>query len=162
MRIVLLCLVGLMSITLHAQKFSKDKEKFVKELTKLIPHESFHQYLKKEFGPFILKNGLNSSEFERLTNQCNYLFDNDFNIQELVDIIHIAKDQKKKVFTISFVQKWQELYDEKIKEGDVDEIVQFIYFSKNLFSENSFYNGDIHKWVFNNGIPKWNLSKKIS
>ncbi|MEJ6589160.1 MAG: hypothetical protein QNL43_05100 [Crocinitomicaceae bacterium] len=160
MRIVLLCLVGLMSITLHAQKFSKDKEKFVKELTKLIPHESFHQYLKKEFGPFILKNGLNSSEFERLTNQCNYLFDNDFNIQELVDIIHIAKDQKKKVFTISFVQKWQELYDEKIKEGDVDEIVQFIYFSKNLFSENSFYNGDIHKWVFNNGIPKWNLSKK--
>ncbi|MEJ6686844.1 MAG: hypothetical protein QNK70_06160 [Crocinitomicaceae bacterium] len=162
MRIVLICLAWLFTMTVYAQKFSNDKEKFVKELTKTIPQESFHKYLKKEFLPFLLKNGLGSFEFERLTKQCNYLFDGDFTYQEIVDIVHITRDQKKKIFTKSFVEKWQDLYSECISEGDVQKTVQFIFFSKNLFSENSFFNGDNHKWVFNTGTPKWEFTKKTN
>jgi len=148
----------IMSVS-FGQKFSADKEKFTKELIKNIPQATFHKYVKKEFSPFLMNSGLNSSEFQTLVNRCNFLFKNNFLPQTIISIVHVSLDQKKNKFPKSFVLKWNDLYKEKESKKDKSELKEFIIFSQSLFFENAFLIADNHKWVFSGGTPKWVIKK---
>ena len=142
--ILLICSCFIMSVS-FCQKFSSDKDKFTKELIKNIPQESFHKYVKKEFSPFLMNSGLNSSEFQTLVNRCNFLFKNDFLPEAIISIVRISLDQKKNTFPASFVSKWNELYNEKESSKDKSELKEFMTFSQSLFFENAFLIADNHK-----------------
>ena len=159
MKIVLLWCTILLATSLHAQRFSNDKEKFIKELGKTFPNESFQRFLKKDFAPFLLKSGLNSSEFQQLTRRCNYLYDKDFSAADIMALVHVALDQKKSVFPSSFVSGWHNLFDSKADESDNDGLHEFINFSLYFFDELSFHTEGNHKWVYQGSSPRWVIHK---
>ena len=159
MKIVLLWCTILFAMSLHAQRFSNDKEKFLKELGKSLPSESFQRFLKKDFAPFLLKSGLNSSEFEQLTRRCNYLYDQDFSAGDIMALVKVALDQKRSVFPSSFVSGWHSLFDSRIDENNKDGLHAFIIFSRDFFHEFSFHTEGNHKWVYQGGSPRWVVHK---
>ena len=111
MKAILLFCAILFATALSAQRYSSNKEKFVKELSKSFPIESFQHFLKKEFAPFVISSDFSNNEFERLVKRCNYLHDRNFSGADIMALIHIAMDQKKSVFPTSFVSKWHKLFD---------------------------------------------------
>ena len=159
MKVVLFFCAILFAATLHAQRYSSDKEKFIKELSKSFPSESFQRFIKKEFAPFILKSGLSSNEFERLVKRCNYLNDGNFSASDIIALVHIAMDQKKPVFPSSFVSKWHNIFDSKVDAQNQDLIHDFIVFSLHFFGEFSFHSEDNHKWVYQGSRPSWVVQK---
>ncbi len=159
MKIVLLWFTIILTTSLNAQRFSNDKEKFIKELGKSFPSESFQRFLKKDFAPFLFKSGLNSSEFQQLTQRCNYLYDNDFSAEDIMALVHITVDQKKSIFPSSFVSGWHSLFNSRTDENDKDALHEFITFSLYFFDEFSFYTEGNHKWVYQGSSPRWVLHK---
>ncbi len=159
MKVVLFWCVILFTASLHAQRFSNDKEKFVKELTKSFPSESFQRFLKKDFSPFLMKSGLSSMEFEQLTQRCNYLFDENFAAADIIALVHVAMDQKESLFPSSFVSDWHSLFDSKKNENDENVLHEFIAFSLNFFGDFSFYAAGNHKWVYQGSTPRWVIHK---
>lgn len=159
MKIILLLFTILFATTLRAQRFSNDKEKFVKELTKTFPIESFQRFLKKDFTPFLLKSSLNSSELEQLVKRCNYLYDENFLAADIMALVHVAMDQKKSSFSSSFVAQWNTIYDSSIDKKDNNILHEFIAFSLAFFGEFSFHSEGNHKWVYQGSTPRWVVKK---
>jgi len=159
MKAILLFCAILFATALSAQRYSSNKEKFVKELSKSFPSESFQHFLKKEFAPFVISSDFSNNEFERLVKRCNYLHDGNFSGADIMALIHIAIDQKKSVFPSSFVSKWHKLFDNKVDGQSKDLIHDFIVFSLNFFGEFSFYSENNHKWVYHGSTPHWVVHK---
>ncbi len=159
MKIVLLWCIIFLATSLHAQRFSNDKEKFIKELGKSFPSEFFQRFLKKEFTPFLLNSGLNSIDFQQLISRCNYLYDQDFSASDIMALVQISLNQNKSVFPASFVSGWHSLYDIKKNEKEKDGLHKFITFSLYFFNEFSFHSEGNHKWVYQGGSPSWIMNK---
>lgn len=155
MKVVLLCCVILFTAPLHAQHFSNDKEKFVKELTKSFPSESFQRFIKKDFSPFLIKSGLSLTEFEQLTQRCNYLYRENFAAADIMSLVHVTMNQKEHLFPSSFVDGWHSLFDKKKNEKGKNGLHEFIAFSLDFFGEFSFYTEGNHKWVYQGSTPRW-------
>jgi len=60
--------------SIQAQKLSIEKDKFLKQLPKIVESESFSNFVKRDFTKFINSSKLNSTEYTRLVETCNKMF----------------------------------------------------------------------------------------
>ena len=65
MRLLLLPLFFILIHSVQAQKFSTEKEKFLKQLPKAIENESFTHFIKKDFTGFLNTSKLGSQEYRK-------------------------------------------------------------------------------------------------
>ena len=161
MRFFLFFLFVLLLFQFNAQKFSIEKEKFLKQLTKEIQSESFAHFVKKDFSGFILTSQLSSQEYNDVVVSCNKMSENSFSSADFIRYIHAVYYAKKNRYSGSFVSSWRTYLKEKFDGDDSGDVKEFIKFSEGLFMDHALFIDNDHYWTFKGGNISWSNERSL-
>ena len=161
MRLLLFPLFVLFGFGVHGQKFSTEKDKFLKQLPKEIASESFSHFIKKDFSGFINSSKLNSQEYNKLIETCNIMVKKSFAPVDLIHYIHAIYYSKTNQFPSSFISQWHSFLNQRNENSEIDEVQEFLRFSVDLFKYRSFYRDNDHRWILEEGSIKWDNSGSL-
>ena len=147
--------------SIQAQKLSIEKDKFLKQLPKIVESESFSNFVKRDFTKFINSSKLNSTEYTRLVETCNKMFKKSYSADDVIHYIHAIYYSKDNSFPSSFISQWHSYYDTYLMESEAVELKSFIRFSEGLFKYRSFYKESDYRWVLDGGILEWENDKTL-
>ena len=161
MRLFLLFLFVLLFFQFKAQKFSIEKEKFLKQLTKEIQSESFAHFVKKEFSSFILTSQLSSQEYNDVVEVCNKMSESSFSSADYIRYIHAVYYAKKNRYSGSFVASWRSYLKEKVQGDELGDVKDFIKFSEGLFMDHALFIDNDHYWTYKGGSISWSKGRSL-
>jgi len=161
MRLLLFSFFFLILSSVQAQKLSTEKDKFLKQLPKIVESESFLNFVKRDFTKFINSSKLNSQEYTRFVETCNKMLKRSYSSDDLMHYVYAIYYAKTNSFTSSFISQWHLYYDSNLTESEVAEVRGFIRFSEGLFKHRSFYKESDYRWVLDGGELTWENEKSL-
>ena len=161
MRLLLFSFFFLILSSVQAQKLSTEKDKFLKQLPKIVESESFLNFVKRDFTKFINSSKLNSQEYTRFVETCNKMLKRSYSSDDLMHYVYAIYYAKTNSFTSSFISQWHLYYDSNLTESEVAEVRGFIRFSEGLFKHRSFYKESDYRWVLDGGELIWENEKSL-
>ena len=161
MRLLLFSLFFLILSSSQAQKLSTEKDKFLKQLPKIVESESFLNFVKKDFTKFINSSKLNSQEYSRLVETCNTMLKRSYSADDLMHYVYANYYAHTNSFTSSFTSQWHSYFDHYLMENEISELRSFIRFSEGLFKYRSFYKESDYRWVLDGGDLMWENEKSL-
>ena len=161
MRLLLFSFFFLILSSVQAQKLSTEKDKFLKQLPKIVESESFLNFVKRDFTKFINSSKLNSQEYTRFVETCNKMLKRSYSSDDLMHYVYAIYYAKTNSFTSSFTSQWHSYYDSYLTESEVAEVRGFIRFSEGLFKHRSFYKESDYRWVLDEGELIWENEKSL-
>ena len=161
MRLLLFSFFFLILSSVQAQKLSTEKDKFLKQLPKIVESESFLNFVKRDFTKFINSSKLNSQEYTRFVETCNKMLKRSYSSDDLMHYVYAIYYAKTNSFTSSFTSQWHSYYDSYLMESEVAEVRGFIRFSEGLFKHRSFYKESDYRWVLDGGELIWENEKSL-
>ena len=145
--------------SVQAQKLSIEKDKFLKQLPKIVESESFSNFVKRDFKKFINSSKLNSTEYTRLVETCNKMFKKSYSADDVIRYIYAIYYSQDNSFPSSFISQWHSYYDTYLMESEAVELKSFIRFSEGLFKYRSFYKESDYRWVLMEGFLSGKMIK---
>ena len=161
MRLLLFSFFFLILSSVQAQKLSTEKDKFLKQLPKIVESESFLNFVKRDFTKFINSSKLNSQEYTRFVEACNKMLKKSYSSDDLMHYVYAIYYAKTNSFTSSFTSQWHSYYDSYLMESEVAELRSFIHFSEGLFKHRSFYKESDYRWVLDGGELIWENEESL-
>ena len=161
MRLLLFSFFFLILSSVQAQKLSTEKDKFLKQLPKIVESESFLNFVKRDFTKFINSSKLNSQEYTRFVETCNKMLKRSYSSDDLMHYVYAIYYAKTNSFASSFISQWHLYYDSYLTESEVAEVRGFIRFSEGLFKHRSFYKESDYRWVLDGGELTWENEKSL-
>lgn len=161
MRLLFFSFFFLILSSVQAQKLSTEKDKFLKQLPKIVESESFLNFVKRDFTKFINSSKLNSQEHTRFVETCNKMLKKSYSSDDLMHYVYAIYYAKTNSFTSSFTSQWHSYYDSYLTESEVAEVRGFIRFSEGLFKHRSFYKESDYRWVLDGGELIWENEKSL-
>ena len=161
MRLLLFSFFFLILSSVQAQKLSTEKDKFLKQLPKIVESESFLNFVKRDFTKFINSSKLNSQEYTRFVETCNKMLKRSYSSDDLMHYVYAIYYAKTNSFASSFISQWHLYYDSNLTESEVAEVRGFIRFSEGLFKHRSFYKESDYRWVLDGGELTWENEKSL-
>jgi len=143
MKLLLFTFFFLILSLVQAQKLSIEKDKFLKQLPKIVESESFSSFVKRDFTKFINSSKLNSTEYTRLVETCNKMFNKSYSADEVIQYVYAIYYSKANSFPSSFISQWHSYYDTYLMESDAVELKSFLRFSGGYLNTEVFIKSQI-------------------
>ncbi|MBM3161291.1 MAG: hypothetical protein FJZ66_08155, partial [Bacteroidetes bacterium] len=161
MKIKLIFLMIGIGCALHAQSFTKDKEKFCKEWNKFELDSKSSNFCKSELKNLLASPQISDTKFSRLVDVCNSLEKKGIPVNaDVFNYMLAFIYQYVNKFDSEFTQEWAEIFVENL-ENKPDELSDFLLFSANLFRYKSLAKEAEYGWYYRKGNFEWVRNKKI-
>ena len=141
------------------QSFPKDREKFIKEASKVFLEEDMHHNVKDVFPTVISGNSLSDANFNKMVDGANAVLELGYESRYAYLLVASYVYASKNKINAEFFNTWIGL-EKTFRAKEMEDYVQFIEFSYPLFRYRALYKDDASQWRFK-GSMTWNTEKRI-
>lgn len=141
------------------QSFPKEREKFVKEASKVFIEEAMRYNVKDVFPVVITGNSLSEGNFNKMVDGVNALFESGYEARYAYLLVASYVYSSKNKFNAEFFNTWVGL-EKTYRSKEVEVYAQFMEFSYPLFRYKALYKDDATQWRFK-GSMAWNTEKRV-
>jgi hypothetical protein len=141
------------------QSFPKEREKFVKEASKVFIEEDMRYNVKDVFPVVITGNSLSEGNFNKMVDGVNALFESGYEARYAYLLVASYVYSSKNKFNAEFFNTWVGL-EKTYRSKEVEVYAQFMEFSYPLFRYKALYKDDATQWRFK-GSMAWNTEKRV-
>lgn len=141
-----------------SQTFSKEKEKFVKEIQRVFNEPDMENNVRVVFPAVITAPGFSEATFGKMVDGANAIFTAKSDVRLTYYYVASALYQHKNKFENDFSTVWAGL-EKEYRAKDDEKYAEFMRFSYGLFRFKALQKNDNVLWVYK-GSMEWNLDKK--
>lgn len=141
------------------QSFSKDREKFIKEASKVFLEEDMQHNVKDVFPVVISANSLSDGNFNKMVDGANAVLELGYEPRYAYLLVASYVYSSKNKFNAEFFNTWIGL-EKSFRAKEMEDYAQFMEFSYPLFRYKALYKDDATQWRFK-GSMAWNTEKRI-
>jgi len=142
-----------------AQSFPKDREKFIKEASKVFLEEDMQHNVKDVFPTVISGNSLSDGNFNKMVDGANAVLELGYESRYAYLLVASYVYSSKNKFNAEFLNTWIGL-EKTFRAKEMEDYAKFMEFSYPLFRYKALYKDDATQWRFK-GSMAWNTEKRI-